>query len=132
MPLIDTFRHLHKSVAPRILTLAAATAMLLAANGAHAAVVVVHPLPRPPVAHVGGWIGGPVWIAPPPRVVVAPTLRPGWVWSAGYWNWTGSAYVWIDGVWLADRPGLAFVPAHWEHFYGGWRFVDGCWIQRPF
>ena len=131
MSFVDTLRHLKKSFAPHILMPAAATAFLLAANRAHAAVVVVHPIPRPPVA--GVWIGEPVWIAPPvPRVVVAPAPRPGWVWSAGYWNWNGSAYVWIDGVWLADRPGFAFLPAHWEHFPNGWHFVGGGWIRRPF
>ena len=127
--LIDIIRHLKKSFAPHILMLAAASAVLLAANETHAAVVVVHPLPRP---YVSGWFGGPVWIAPPPpRLVVAPALRPGWIWSAGYWNWTGSAYVWIDGAWLAERAGLTFIPAHWVHSHGGWQFVGGSWIRRP-
>jgi len=73
-----------------------------------------------------------VWVVPPaPRIVVTPAPRPGWIWSPGYWRWTGATYIWTDGVWLAARPGFVYVPAHWDQFTSGWHFVPGGWIRRP-
>jgi hypothetical protein len=73
-----------------------------------------------------------VWVAPPaPRVFVAPAPRPGWIWSPGYWRWTGATYIWTDGVWLAARPGFIYAPARWERFPGGWHFAPGGWVRRP-
>lgn len=70
-----------------------------------------------------------LWIAPPPpRVVVAPRPRAGWIWSPGYWRWTGRAYVWIDGIWLAERRGYMYVPSHWERLPRGWVLVPGRWV----
>jgi hypothetical protein len=133
MPFFATLRRLKKSSVGRGVLLAGAAAVFVLATAAigNAAVIVVHPIPRP-VVRAGGWFGGPVRIAPPlPRMVVVPAPPPGWIWSAGYWNWSGSAYVWIDGVWLRERPGFGFVPAHWEHFPAGWHFISGGWVRRP-
>jgi len=48
-------------------------------------------------------------------------------WFPAYWRWTGSRYVWVDGGWLAARPGFRFVGAHWSRLAGGWVFVAGGW-----
>jgi hypothetical protein len=112
----------------------AAALLILALTGiAAAAIVVREPGRQLPVMLAGPYPARPVvWIAPPmPRVVVTPAPRPGWIWSPGYWSWTGTAYVWIDGAWLMERPGFIYAPAHWEHFAGGWRFLPGGWIRRP-
>ncbi|HEY4075344.1 MAG TPA: hypothetical protein VGM26_00295 [Rhizomicrobium sp.] len=96
--------------------------MLTVRTGPAISLAVGAPWPRP--VH---------WVAPPPpRVVVAPRLRPGWVWTPGYWRWTGRAYVWIDGVWLAERPGYGYVAAHWVRGVQGWVFVPGGWARRPY
>jgi len=72
------------------------------------------------------------WIAPPPpRIVVAPAPRIGWVWSPGYWCWTGRDYFWIAGAWLPERRGYGYVPAHWERAPSGWIFVPARWRRRP-
>jgi hypothetical protein len=72
------------------------------------------------------------WIAPPPpRVVVVPVPRLGWVWSPGYWRWTGRSYFWVEGVWLPERRGYGYVPAHWERMPGGWVLVPARWQRRP-
>ena len=127
------FHHLNKSFAPHMLLLAGATALLFVTNAANAAVVVVHPNPRLPMVHVHSWVAGPIWVAPPPpHLVVMPAPRPGWIWSPGYWRWTGGTYVWIDGVWLAERPGFVFVTPYWERTPAGWRMVAGGWARRPF
>jgi hypothetical protein len=117
-----------------VAVVAAASALVVCLSGiAAAAIVVRRPAPHLPVMLTGPYLARPVvWIAPPRlRVVVVPAPRPGWIWSPGYWNWSGAAYVWTDGVWLPARPGFSYVPAHWDRFAGGWRFIPGGWIRRP-
>ena len=41
---------------------------------------------------------------PPPRVVVAPTARRGYVWVPGYWRWNGHRHIWVNGQ-LPRRAG---------------------------
>lgn len=127
MPFLATLQRKKSPVGRGVLLVGAAGAFVLAGTAIGNAAVVVRPIPRPVVR-----FGGPVRIAPPlPRMVVVPTPHPGWVWSGGYWNWSGRAYVWVDGFWLPERPGFGFVPAHWEHFPTGWYFVAGGWVRRP-
>jgi len=42
---------------------------------------------------------------PPPVRVETQTVAPasGYVWTPGYWRWTGTSYVWISGSWVV-RP----------------------------
>jgi len=111
----------------------AAAALVIALTGiAAAAIVIRRPSPPLPVMLTGPRVVGSVWITPPaPRIVVMPAPRPGWTWSPGHWRWSGTAYVWVDGVWLVERPGFRFVPAHWNRFPDGWRFIPGGWVRRP-
>ena len=64
---------------------------------------------------------------PPPRVVVVPAPRVGYVWAPGYWRWDGRRHVWVDGRWLRERRGEHWVPAHWEERRGRFHFEDGHW-----
>ena len=64
---------------------------------------------------------------PPPRVVVVPEPRRGYVWAPGYWRWDGRAHVWVDGQWLRERHGWYWEPAHWEERRGLWHFEPGHW-----
>jgi len=116
-----------------VLGIATAALVLTLTGIAAAAIVVRRPGPHLPVMLTGPYVARPVvWIAPPmPRVVVVPAPRPGWIWSPGYWSWTGAAYVWTNGVWLTERPGFIYAPSRWDHFAGGWRFIPGGWIRRP-
>jgi hypothetical protein len=77
-----------------VAVVAAASALVVCLSGiAAAAIVVRRPAPHLPVMLTGPYLARPVvWIAPPrPRVVVVPAPRPGWIWSPGYWNWSGAA-----------------------------------------
>src|SRR5438093_4977154 len=42
---------------------------------------------------------------PPPVRVETQTVAPGpgYVWTSGYWRWTGTTYVWVPGT-LVIRP----------------------------
>lgn len=64
---------------------------------------------------------------PPPRVIVVPAPRRGYVWAPGYWRWDGRRHVWVDGRWLRERRGAHWVPAHWEERRGRWHFEEGHW-----
>lgn len=66
---------------------------------------------------------------PPPRVVVVPAPRRGYVWAGGYWRWNGHRHVWVDGYWMRARPGWTWAPAHWEERRGRWVFVAGVWVR---
>jgi hypothetical protein len=69
---------------------------------------------------------------PPPRVVVVPAPRRGYVWAPGYWYWDGrrDRHVWMDGRWIGERRGWRWQPAHWEERRGRWHFEPGHWVRR--
>lgn len=66
---------------------------------------------------------------PPPRVIVVPAPRRGYVWAAGFWRWDGHRHVWVDGQWMRARRGWTWAPAHWEERRGRWHFEPGVWIR---
>ncbi|WP_426749180.1 YXWGXW repeat-containing protein [Myxococcus sp. Y35] len=71
--------------------------------------------------------------APPPlRVEHAPSPpAPNYVWTPGYWYWSGASYVWVGGVWAAPpRPGLVYVSSRWVRRGPSWYFSAGGWAPR--
>src|SRR4029077_1824165 len=53
---------------------------------------------------------------PPPLRVETQTVAPGpaYVWTTGYWRWTGTSYVWVPGSWVVrPRPAAVWVAGHW-------------------
>ena len=68
---------------------------------------------------------------PPPAIrVETRTVSPGtsYVWTAGYWRWTGADYVWVPGSWIVrPRPAAVWVEGHWARRSSGWVFVPGHW-----
>jgi hypothetical protein len=68
--------------------------------------------------------------APPAaKVSVAPSpARVGYVWSPGYWNWSGSAYVWTEGTWIAvAEPTKKWIAPTWTQEGNKWYFTAGHW-----
>src|SRR5262245_11215250 len=71
-----------------------------------------------------------VRIAPPAPVVetVVAAPRAGYVWRPGYYRWTGSAYAWVGGRYVAPpRPHAVWVPGHWALAPRGWFWIGGTW-----
>ena len=68
--------------------------------------------------------------APPALRVEAETVSPGprYVWTRGYWRWTGVDYVWTPGSWVV-RPRLTavWVEGHWARRSRGWVWIAGHW-----
>jgi WXXGXW repeat (2 copies) len=66
--------------------------------------------------------------APPaPRYEEVPTLRRGYVWVPGYWNWNGRRHVWVRGYSVRERHGYAYRPHAWVEDNGRWRMQRGGW-----
>jgi hypothetical protein len=68
--------------------------------------------------------------APPAVRVETRTVPPGpnYIWSTGYWRWTGTRYVWVSGGWIArPQPTAVWVEGHWVPRPGGWVWVAGHW-----
>ena len=68
--------------------------------------------------------------APPPVRIESQTIAPGpaYVWTRGYWRWTGARYEWVPGTWVTrPRPGTVWVEGHWVRRAGGWVWVAGYW-----
>ncbi len=64
-------------------------------------------LPAPAVA--GGRVAIGIGFAPPPPRYERVVVRPGYVWTPGYWRWSGRRYVWVGGYYLRARPGHYYV-----------------------
>ena len=67
-------------------------------------------------------------VAPPaPRVEVVPTLRSGYVWAPGYWNWSGHRHVWVRGHRVHEHHGHHWVADSWEQRGDRWHRERGHW-----
>ncbi|HUB79494.1 MAG TPA: hypothetical protein VMB03_11880 [Bryobacteraceae bacterium] len=71
-----------------------------------------------------------VGFAPPaPRyAVVGVAPGPGFVWTEGFYNYSGGRYVWVPGRWMRPpHPHAAWVPGAWVREGRGYRFHRGYW-----
>jgi hypothetical protein len=67
-------------------------------------------------------------VAPPPaRAEGVPAPRDGYVWAAGYWDWTGHGYSWVPGHYIFEHRGAHWVPDRWDHVGSRWQHVNGHW-----
>ena len=67
---------------------------------------------------------------PPAVQVETQPASPGteYVWTRGYWRWTGTDYVWVPGSYVArPRPAAVWVQGQWVSRPGGWVWVPGRW-----
>lgn len=70
---------------------------------------------------------------PPPPRVEAPAPMPvaGAVWTAGHWQWDGSAWVWVTGAWQMPPSAAATWRApRWIVDGNGVRFDPGDWVLQ--
>ncbi|MFN2508384.1 MAG: YXWGXW repeat-containing protein [Chthoniobacterales bacterium] len=67
---------------------------------------------------------------PPAVRVETQTASPGarYVWTRGYWRWTGADYEWVRGHWVVrPRPAAVWVEGRWARRGGGWVWLAGHW-----
>src|SRR5438876_11848948 len=69
---------------------------------------------------------------PPPVRVETQRVTPGlgYVWTPGYWRWTGTDYVWVSGKWvIPPRTTTGWVPGQWVRRPSGWGWIPGHWRE---
>jgi hypothetical protein len=100
-------------------------------------------------------------IAPPPLPDddQPPCPVDGYLWTPGYWSWSGAGYDWVPGAWVQPpRVGVLWTPGYWGfvgavyvfhrgywgphvgyyggvnygHGYGGAGFSGGHWVSGAF
>jgi len=69
------------------------------------------------------WLGGCVATA----TVSAPAPAAYYGVEVDYYNWNGHQHVWVEGRFIAGRPGYHWAPDHWEQHNGRYRFAKGHW-----
>jgi hypothetical protein len=83
-----------------------------------------------PEAQARGYVGIDVRLAPPPPRYERIVVRPGYVWTPGYWRWNGRRHVWVAGYAVPVRRGYVYAPPRWYRHGPHWRFRAGYWVPR--
>ncbi len=68
-----------------------------------------------------------VRVAPPAPRYERVVVRPGHVWSAGYWSWNGHRHVWIQGHSVAVRKGHRYIGPRWVAVGPHWHWRPAYW-----
>ena len=71
-----------------------------------------------------------VSVGPPvlPVYVPPPLPGPGYIWTPGYWAWSGTEYYWVPGTWvLPPDTGLLWTPGYWGWVGGAYVWHGGYW-----
>ena len=102
---------------------------LSAATAAHAQVhaTVVIEADAPPRYPAPAAIAVQYTAPPAPLYEVVPAPRPGMVWVPGHWEWRGHRHVWMAGYWLQARPGYRYREPLWVERGGRWYLQPGGW-----
>src|SRR5215469_15764834 len=80
----------------------------------------------PAQAHVAVYVG----VAPPVIPVYAQPAIPGpvYIWTPGYWAWTGEGYEWVNGAWVyPPYAGALWTPGYWGYGPAGYYWNAGYW-----
>jgi len=86
-----------------------------------------------PPAQARTYVDVGIDVAPPAPRYERVVVRPGYVWTPGYWRWNegGRHHEWVAGTYVAERPGYVWRPHRWEHGPDGhYHFVEGGWDHR--
>src|SRR5580704_14940568 len=68
--------------------------------------------------------------APPaiPDYAQPPAPGDGYIWTPGYWAWTGEGYEWVNGAWVAaPYAGALWTPGYWGYAPYGYFWNAGYW-----
>ncbi|MEO8809861.1 MAG: hypothetical protein ABI386_06415 [Rhodanobacter sp.] len=99
---------------------------LVRAAGALLAIGAMAAVPAP--AHAAVYVS--VNIAPPILPVYEQPILPGpgYLWTPGYWAWSGDGYYWVPGTWvLPPFVGGLWTPGYWGWGNGLYVFHRGYW-----
>jgi len=68
--------------------------------------------------------------APPPLPTYDQPQAPGdgYLWTPGYWAWSGGGYYWVPGAWVeAPYEGALWTPGYWGWGHNRYQFYRGYW-----
>jgi hypothetical protein len=98
-----------------LLVVAAGCETLLGSSGGPRSKLIV-PVTHPP---------------PPPKKENTPgTVKPGYVWVPGHWEWVAGTYRWREGRFLRARRNREFVRAKYVKKNGQWYYIKPHWRKR--
>jgi WXXGXW repeat (2 copies) len=63
----------------------------------------------------------------PPERVESPTVRHGYVWTGGHYEWRHRHYVWSRGHYVRERSGYEWDRGHWERHGDHYDWYPGGW-----
>jgi hypothetical protein len=68
-------------------------------------------------------------VAPPAPMVENSTVREGYVFTPGYWQWNEPSHkhVWVKGDYVPARKGEHWVAHEWREQNGRYQFNEGHW-----
>jgi len=81
-------------------------------------------------ASLGAQVSITVGFAPPPLPVYTqpPCPAEGYVWTPGYWAYSGESYYWVPGTWvLVPVTGYLWTPGYWGWGGNGYLWHAGYW-----
>jgi hypothetical protein len=55
------------------------------------------------------------------------SIGPGYVWTRGYWGWSGADWAWYPGAWLMAPEGRLYIEPYYERVNGNVVYVGGYW-----
>ena len=77
-----------------------------------------------------GYVEAQAREAPPPLpdYEQPPCPEDGYLWTPGYWGWSGAGYYWVPGTWVQPpRMGVLWTPGYWAFAGGAYAFHAGYW-----
>jgi hypothetical protein len=68
---------------------------------------------------------------PPRAEVIPPSPDPQMVWEPGYWNYTGTNWLWVPGHYeVKPQQTAQWIPGHWDQQPDGtWVWIAGRWTS---
>lgn len=84
--------------------------------------------PPPPAATVEVEVQANEAPPPLPDYEQPPCPQDGYLWTPGYWHWTGSDYYWVPGTWVQPpQVGVLWTPGYWGFIGGFYDWHVGYW-----
>lgn len=83
------------------------------------------------VVRGSGYVGASttpvVYQEPPQAQVEEVSVRPGYLFVRGRWDWQNGQWAWIGGHWEAERAGYGWSEGRWERRGNAWHWIEGTW-----
>jgi hypothetical protein len=69
------------------------------------------------------------YVAAPAPIVETFVVRPGYIWSRGYWGWSVNRWVWSPGYHVRIVAGYRWIHPRYTYVHRRWAFARGHWVR---